>query len=81
MSPLTLLIAGFVLGIPAMFFAFAGGGVLVGVPVTIAWIALLGALDIRRRRVQSQSMGHLRQEASAESVDFSERDKETLTSE
>ena len=81
MSPLSLMIAAFVLGIPAMFFAFAGGGVIVGVPITVLWIAILGALDLRRRRVQSQSMGQLRQQASAESVDFSERDKETLTSE
>jgi uncharacterized protein (TIGR03382 family) len=65
MSPLSLIIAAFVLGIPAMFFAFAGGGVVVGVPITIAWIAVLGALDVRRRRTQSQSMGHLRQEARA----------------
>jgi hypothetical protein len=81
MTPLTLMIAGFILGIPVMFFAFAGGGVVVGIPLAVLWIIGLGALDVRRRRTQSQSMGHKRQEASSQSVEFTERDKETLSSE
>ena len=81
MSPLSLIVVGFLLALVAMSFAFAGGAVIVTLPLAAVGILVVGLLDFRRRREQSQDVQHLREQASAESVEFTERDKETLSSE
>ena len=81
MSPATLAIGAFVIGLLAMSFAFGGGAVIVALPVAAVGIAVLGVLDLRRRRNQAKSMQEFRDEAKAEDVEFTERDKETLASE
>ena len=81
MSPATLAIGAFVIGLLAMSFAFGGGAVIVALPVAAVGIVVLGMLDLRRRRKQSKSMQEFRDEAKAEEVEFTERDKETLASE
>jgi UDP-N-acetylmuramyl pentapeptide phosphotransferase/UDP-N-acetylglucosamine-1-phosphate transferase len=81
MSPASLIIVGFLLALVAMSFAFAGGAVVVVLPVALAGIAIVGFLDYRRRNQQAQSVRHFREEAKAEEVEFTERDKETLSSE
>jgi TRAP-type C4-dicarboxylate transport system permease small subunit len=79
MSPASLIIVAFLLALVAMSFSFAGGAVVVVLPVAFVGIAIVGLLDIRRRREQAQSVQHLREEAKAE-VEFTGRDKETLSS-
>ena len=81
MSPATLAIGAFLIGLLAMSFAFGGGAVIVALPLAIIGIAVLGVLDLRRRRNQAKTVEEFRDEAKAEKVDFTERDKETLASE
>ena len=81
MSPFTLAVGAFLIGLLAMSFAFGGGAVIVALPVAAVGIVVLGMMDLRRRRKQSKSMQEFRDEAKAEDVEFTERDKETLASE
>jgi len=78
-SPLTLVVAAFLLALPVMAFAFAGGAVVVALPVAVIGIATIGLLDFNRRRKQSQDIGRFRDEAKSQKVDFTDRDQETLT--
>lgn len=79
MSPLTVVIGAFILALVA--FGFAWGAPILAVPIVVLGIAALGALDLRRRRKQAKQMHEFRQEAEAQQVDFTERDKRTLVSE
>ena len=81
MSPATLMIIAFLLALVVMSFAFAGGAVIVTIPLALIGIAAVAFMDFRRRREQSQSLEQFRDNAAAEKVDFTERDKETLSSE
>ena len=81
MSGAGLAIVAFLLGLVAMSFAFGGGAVIVALPVALIGIVGVGLLDIRRRRKQAADVHEFREQAQAEKVDFTERDKQTLTSE
>jgi anti-sigma factor RsiW len=81
MSPVSLMVIGFLVALVAASFAFAGGAVIVALPVALIGIGVVAVLDFRRRREQSQSVEDFRDKAAAEQVEFTERDKETLTSE
>ena len=81
MSPFTLAAGAFLIGLVAMSLAFGGGAVIVALPVALLGIAAVGLFDIRRRRKQSADVHEFREQAQAEKVDFTERDKQTLTSE
>jgi hypothetical protein len=76
---ITLVVAAFVLGLIA--FSFALGAPILAVPIAIIGIVVLGGADVRRRRRQVKQMRSLREEAKAESVEFTRRDRETLVSE
>jgi hypothetical protein len=76
---ITLVVAAFVLGLIA--FSFAIGAPVFAVPIVLVGIAAFGAIDFGRRRKQVRQMHEFRQEAKAESVEFTPRDKETLASE
>jgi Flp pilus assembly protein TadB len=80
MSPVTLIVIAFLVALPVMAGAFAGGAVIVAIPVAVIGIALLGFFDFRRRRSERESLKSFREDAATESVDFTERDKETLAS-
>ena len=77
----TLIVGAFAGALVAMSFAFAGGAVIVAIPVALVAIAIAGLIDMRRRQKQIGDVRELRDDASAEKVDFTERDKETLISE
>jgi Flp pilus assembly protein TadB len=77
-SPASLIIIAFFIALVVMSFSFAGGAVVVALPVAVVGIATVALLDFRRRQQQAQSLEHLRAEAQAEKPDFTERDKETL---
>jgi hypothetical protein len=81
MSPVTLIVAAFLLGLAAMSFAFGGGAVIVALPLALLGLVALAAFDFSRRRKQTKQVQGFREEAKTESVEFSERDKETLVSE
>ena len=81
MSPASLMIIAFLLALIAAAFAFMGGAVVVAVPLAAIGIVIVAVLDFRRRREQAGSLSHRRQQAGADQVDFTERDKETLSSE
>ena len=78
----TPLVAGLVLAsLVGMALAFAGGAVIVAVPLAIVAVVGVGLLDAARRRSQTQHVQQHREQAKAESAEFSERDQQTLPSE
>ncbi len=81
MSGPTIAVITFCLALIAMSFAFAGGAVIVAVPLAILGIMGAGALELKRRRAEARSMQSFRDESKADDVEFSARDEETLASE
>jgi uncharacterized membrane protein len=69
----------FAMALVVMSGAFMGGAVIVAVPVAIALVVIVGLLDLRRRRNQAQGMHTYRQEAASEKVEFTARDRQTLS--
>ena len=65
----------------AMAFAFAGGAVIVAIPLAIFVVLCIGLLDVMRRRSQAQKVSEHREEAQAQKADFTERDQQSLVSE
>ncbi|MFN2617585.1 MAG: hypothetical protein ABR581_10745 [Thermoleophilaceae bacterium] len=76
----TLIVGAFAGALVAMSFAFAGGAVIVALPVALVVIGIAAVFDLRRRQKQIGDVRELRDDAKAEKVDFTERDKETLIS-
>ena len=81
MSPLTIVVLAFLVALPLMAGAFAGGAVIVALPVAVIGIATIGALQFARRRREAQDMKSFRDQAKTQKTDFTDRDQETLVSE
>jgi len=81
MSALTTVVAAFALALVAMSFAFAGGAVIVAVPLAIIAVGVVAALDFNKRRKQVGTLHDQRERARTEKVEFTERDEQTLFSE
>jgi hypothetical protein len=79
MSGFTFAVIAFALALVVMSGAFMGGAVIVAVPVAIALVVIVGLLDLRRRRNQAQGMHTYRQDAASEKVEFTARDRQTLS--
>jgi hypothetical protein len=79
MSGFTFAVIAFALALVVMSGAFMGGAVIVAIPVAIALVVIVGLLDLRRRRNQAQGMHTYRQEADSEKVEFTARDRQTLS--
>jgi uncharacterized protein (DUF58 family) len=79
LTPTTVIIGAFLLALVAIAVVFPGAA-LVAIPLAVLVILAVGFIDFSRRRKQSRSVEELREEAKAEKVDFTERDKETLSS-
>jgi hypothetical protein len=79
MSGFTFAVIAFAVALVVMSGAFMGGAVIVAVPVAIALVVIAGLLDLRRRRNQAQGMHTYRQEAASEKVEFTARDRQTLS--
>jgi uncharacterized membrane protein len=78
MSGLTIAVTAFAVALVVMAGAFMGGAVIVAVPLAIVLIGLAAFIDLQRRRKSAQSIhSHQRRDE----VDFSDRDRRTLTSE
>ena len=78
---MTLVVGAAAAALVAMSFAFAGGAVIVALPVALVAIAIAGMIDLRRRQKQIGDVREVREDAKTETVDFTDRDKETLISE
>jgi hypothetical protein len=74
----TTVVAAFALALVAMSFAFAGGAVIVAIPVAFIAVGIAALLDFNRRRKQAVSIHDHREQARTEKVEFTERDRETL---
>jgi hypothetical protein len=77
----TTVVGAFALALVAMSFAFAGGAVIVAIPVALLAIGIAGLVDFNRRRNQATSIHDHRERAESDKVDFTERDQQTLVSE
>lgn len=78
MSSFTIIVAAFAAALVAMSLGFMGGAVVVAVPLALAAVAAAAALDFQRRRKQARLVQRHR---AREGVDFTDRDRETLTRE
>ena len=67
---LLLIVLGITLGAP-----------IVAIPIVVVALIVIGLVDVRRRRRQARELASFRDEAKAEKVEFTARDKETLVSE
>jgi predicted membrane protein len=81
MSALTTVVAAFMLALIAMSFAFAGGAVIVAIPVAIIGIGIAASMDFNKRRKQATTVHDARERARTDKVNFTERDEQTLVSE
>ena len=75
----TLVAIAFALALVVLSGAFMGGAVIVAVPLAILIVLGAGLLDLRRRRNQAQGMEQFRQQADSEKIDFTARDRQTLS--
>lgn len=76
MSGITLVIAAAVVGL-LVGSALIPGAPIFGLPIVVILIGVLGMLEMRRRSGEARSMESFRDEAKAEQIDFTERDKQT----
>ena len=81
MSGFTIVVAAFALALVAMSLAFMGGAVVVALPVAIVAIGIAAFMDLNRRRQQATSIHDHREQARTDRIEFTERDRQTLTSE
>jgi hypothetical protein len=75
---------GLLLGIAA-FFALTvvllySGLFVVGVPLFVIGVIAIGVLDFQRRRRHVDDVKGFRDQAKAEEIEFTERDRQTLAS-
>ena len=73
---------GLLLGIAALIGATVmllySGLFVVGVPLFVGGVVLIGVLDHRRRRRHVDDIKDFRDQAKAEEIEFTERDQRTL---
>lgn len=81
MSGLTIVVAAFAVALVVMSLTFMGGAVVVALPVAVIAVAIAGFADFNRRRKQATSIHDHREQARTDKVDFTERDRQTLTTE
>ena len=76
MSGATLMVAAAVIGLVVGASLVIGAPVF-ALPIVAIVIAALGLLEMRRRQGEARSMDSFRDEAKAEPIEFTERDKQT----
>jgi asparagine N-glycosylation enzyme membrane subunit Stt3 len=79
MTPVTLVAIAFALALVVMSFTFMGGAVIVAVPLAIAILIVVGLLDLKRRRNQAEGMHRFREQAASDKIEFTARDRQTLS--
>jgi asparagine N-glycosylation enzyme membrane subunit Stt3 len=78
MSPVTLIFVLFLVALGVMSFVWGGAGIFIGLPIALIGILLVVMADVRRRQTSANSMKGMREKASSDDVEFTDRDKETL---
>lgn len=78
MTPLTVTVAAFMIAI-TLGAAVVWGTPVFGLPIIAVVLLVLAGMELRRRVVRERDIAHHREDAQAEKVEFTERDKETLT--
>jgi acid phosphatase family membrane protein YuiD len=77
MTGATVVVAAAIVGL-LVGAALVPGAPIFALPIVVILIVILGAVEMRRRATEKGSMHELREEAKAEPVEFTARDKETL---
>jgi flagellar biosynthesis component FlhA len=77
MTPLTIAIAAAIFGL-LLGTALVPGAPIFGLPIVAILIVILAMVELKRRRGEAQNIQELRDEAKAEPVEFTARDRETL---
>jgi type III secretory pathway component EscV len=73
----TIVIAAAILGL-LVGSALIPGAPVFALPIVAVLVVVLGTLEMRRRSGEARSMQGYRDEAKAESIEFTARDKQTL---
>ena len=73
----TVAIAAAILGL-LVGTALVPGAPIFALPIVAILVAVLGVSEMRRRQGEAKSMQGFRDEAKAESIEFTARDKQTL---
>jgi len=79
MSPFFTLAASLVLGLIIAGALLFGGAPLLLLPIIVVPFLVFWLSGAMRRARQDRDLAHHREQAKAEKVDFTERDKQTLT--
>jgi uncharacterized membrane protein len=77
MPAATLVIAAAIVGL-LVGSALIPGAPIFALPIVVVLVVALGTLEMRRRSGDARSMEGFRDEAKADSVEFTARDRETL---
>ena len=76
MSGATLVIAAVIIAL-VLGTSLVLGAPVFALPIVLVIVVVLGALEMRRRSGEARSMESFRDEAKAESIEFTARDKQT----
>jgi hypothetical protein len=79
MTPFTTFLGALVLGLLLASAFLFGGAPLLVLPIIVAGLLALGVLYFVRGARRERSLAEHREQAKAEKVEFTERDKQTLT--
>jgi hypothetical protein len=79
MTPFTTFIGALVVGLLIASALLFGGAPLLVLPILAAALLVLGLLGLARRTRGERNLAQHREQAKAEKVEFTERDKQTLT--
>ena len=78
MSAATLVIAAAIVGL-LIGAALVPGAPIFALPIVAILVVVLGLAEMRRRSAEARSMQSFRAEADSEPIEFTSRDKQTLT--
>jgi hypothetical protein len=78
MSGMTLVAIAAIVGL-LLGSALVPGAPIFALPIVLILVLILGVAEMRRRSADSRSMQGFRERGETEPVDFTERDKRTLT--
>jgi type III secretory pathway component EscV len=77
-SAVTIVIAAAIVGL-VLGAALVPGAPIFALPIVAVLVLVLGVAEMRRRSAESRSMQDFRDQAESEPVEFTARDKRTLT--
>jgi hypothetical protein len=78
-SPFVTFVSALVLGLAIALGLLFGGAPLLVLPIILVVALGLGVLNLNRRARGERGLARHREQAKAEKVEFTERDKQTLT--